>query len=128
MGVSGCGKSSVGERLASYLDCPFVEGDNLHRAATTNPRHAQMRSASKDAPDMVESARDGGARRAQGPVPLRPPATRGSHFLGQSGQSQRRAVAEARAASCSSRKPAARSGALLRRFHRHRRAGGGAHH
>ncbi|NRP75854.1 Thermoresistant gluconokinase [Ensifer psoraleae] len=30
MGVSGCGKSSVGERLAGYLDCPFVEGDSLH--------------------------------------------------------------------------------------------------
>ncbi|MGL4196746.1 MAG: gluconokinase [Allorhizobium sp.] len=30
MGVSGCGKSSVGETLASRLRLPFVEGDVLH--------------------------------------------------------------------------------------------------
>lgn len=36
MGVSGCGKSSVGERLAGYLDCPFVEGDSLHPAANVD--------------------------------------------------------------------------------------------
>lgn len=33
MGVSGSGKSSVGERLALALGCPFVEGDHLHPAA-----------------------------------------------------------------------------------------------
>lgn len=30
MGVSGCGKSSVGERIARHMGCPFVEGDSLH--------------------------------------------------------------------------------------------------
>lgn len=30
MGVSGCGKSSVGARLADYLEAVFVEGDSLH--------------------------------------------------------------------------------------------------
>jgi gluconokinase len=30
MGVSGCGKSSVGESLASRLALPFIEGDGLH--------------------------------------------------------------------------------------------------
>lgn len=30
MGVSGCGKSSVGERLANLIGCPFVEGDAFH--------------------------------------------------------------------------------------------------
>ena len=30
MGVSGCGKSTVGERLAHALALPFVEGDSLH--------------------------------------------------------------------------------------------------
>lgn len=30
MGVSGCGKSSVGKRLAQLLACEFVEGDELH--------------------------------------------------------------------------------------------------
>ncbi|MGR9308255.1 gluconokinase [Rhizobium leguminosarum] len=34
MGVSGCGKSSVGEKLAEALHLVFVEGDALH--PTTN--------------------------------------------------------------------------------------------
>ncbi|MBX5170658.1 gluconokinase [Rhizobium sp. NZLR1b] len=33
MGVSGCGKSSVGEKLAGALHLAFVEGDALHPAA-----------------------------------------------------------------------------------------------
>lgn len=33
MGVSGCGKTSVGERLALALHCRFIEGDSLHPAA-----------------------------------------------------------------------------------------------
>ena len=30
MGVSGCGKTSVGEALASRLGCPFYDGDDFH--------------------------------------------------------------------------------------------------
>ena len=30
MGVSGCGKSTVGEGLAKSLQLPFLEGDSLH--------------------------------------------------------------------------------------------------
>jgi gluconokinase len=30
MGVSGCGKSSVGAQLADLIGCRFVEGDRLH--------------------------------------------------------------------------------------------------
>ena len=30
MGVSGCGKSTVGQALASALGVPFIEGDELH--------------------------------------------------------------------------------------------------
>ncbi len=30
MGVSGCGKSTVGQQLAGWLGLPFVEGDTLH--------------------------------------------------------------------------------------------------
>lgn len=33
MGVSGCGKSMVGEAIAAELGMPFVEGDSLHPAA-----------------------------------------------------------------------------------------------
>jgi carbohydrate kinase (thermoresistant glucokinase family) len=32
MGVSGCGKSSIGQRLADALKVPFVEGDSFHSA------------------------------------------------------------------------------------------------
>lgn len=32
MGVSGSGKSTIGERLAEQLGWPFVEGDSLHPA------------------------------------------------------------------------------------------------
>ena len=32
MGVSGCGKSSVGQALAARLACPMIEGDLLHSA------------------------------------------------------------------------------------------------
>ena len=30
MGVSGCGKSSIGAALAAQLNVPFVEGDDFH--------------------------------------------------------------------------------------------------
>lgn len=30
MGVSGCGKSSVGEALAARLSIPYIDGDGLH--------------------------------------------------------------------------------------------------
>lgn len=40
MGVSGCGKSTIGTRLAKALDWDFLEGDSLHPAANV----AKMRS------------------------------------------------------------------------------------
>ena len=33
MGVSGCGKTSVGEAVAAHLELTFIEGDVLHPAA-----------------------------------------------------------------------------------------------
>ncbi len=30
MGVSGCGKSTIGKRLAKELDLPFFDGDDYH--------------------------------------------------------------------------------------------------
>jgi len=29
MGVSGCGKTTLGKKLAAFLDLPFIEGDQL---------------------------------------------------------------------------------------------------
>jgi gluconokinase len=33
MGVTSCGKTSVGEALAAELECRFIEGDRLHPAS-----------------------------------------------------------------------------------------------
>ena len=33
MGVSGCGKSSVGEALAAHFSVPYIEGDAMHPPA-----------------------------------------------------------------------------------------------
>ena len=33
MGVTSCGKTSVGEGLVRELNCPFIEGDKLHPAS-----------------------------------------------------------------------------------------------
>jgi len=32
MGVAGCGKSAVGQRIARYLNLPLIEGDDFHPA------------------------------------------------------------------------------------------------
>jgi gluconokinase len=40
MGVSGSGKSTIGEGLAAKLRAPFIEGDSLHSAANV----AKMKS------------------------------------------------------------------------------------
>ena len=30
MGVAGCGKTTIGQALADYLNCPFYDGDDFH--------------------------------------------------------------------------------------------------
>lgn len=40
MGVSGCGKTSVGARMAERLQCAFVEGDSLHPPANIDKMSA----------------------------------------------------------------------------------------
>ena len=42
MGVSGCGKTSVGERLSAELGWPFDEGDRYHPAANVAKMSAQI--------------------------------------------------------------------------------------
>ena len=32
MGVSGCGKSTIGEALAAHLNCPYYDADDFHPA------------------------------------------------------------------------------------------------
>jgi gluconokinase len=40
MGVSGCGKSELGARLARALGLPFIEGDEFHPAANVRKMSA----------------------------------------------------------------------------------------
>lgn len=42
MGVSGCGKSAVGERLAQRLGLPLVEGDAFHPPANIDKMRAGL--------------------------------------------------------------------------------------
>ncbi|GGD90582.1 gluconokinase [Caballeronia sp. LZ025] len=39
MGVSGAGKSLIGEMLAERLNCPFTDGDAFHSAANKEKMH-----------------------------------------------------------------------------------------
>jgi gluconokinase len=39
MGVSGAGKSRIGEMLAERLHCPFTDGDAFHSAANKEKMH-----------------------------------------------------------------------------------------
>ncbi|MDR5751622.1 MULTISPECIES: gluconokinase [unclassified Caballeronia] len=39
MGVSGCGKTRIGELLAERLDCPFTDGDAFHSEANKEKMH-----------------------------------------------------------------------------------------
>jgi gluconokinase len=39
MGVSGCGKSSLGTALAQDMDLPLIEGDDFHSAANVEKMH-----------------------------------------------------------------------------------------
>jgi gluconokinase len=48
MGVTSCGKTSVGEGLAVELHCPFVEGDKLHPAANITKMSAGTPLADDD--------------------------------------------------------------------------------
>lgn len=51
MGVSGCGKSTVGERLAHRLGVPFLEGDALHP-----PRNVALMAAGTALTDADRAA------------------------------------------------------------------------
>jgi gluconokinase len=50
MGVAGCGKSAVGQRLAALLELPLIEGDDFHPAS--NVQKMQQGIALDDADRM----------------------------------------------------------------------------
>lgn len=53
MGVSGCGKSSIGLQLASALHAPFLEGDNYHSYANVAKMTAGVPLTDSDRADWL---------------------------------------------------------------------------
>lgn len=54
MGVSGCGKSTVGQLLASALGVEFLEGDQLHSAGNIARMAAGIALTDADRQDWLE--------------------------------------------------------------------------
>lgn len=67
MGVSGCGKSAVGSRIAARLGAPFVEGDALHPAANIHKMSAGHPLTDEDRWPWLRSI---AARIAGDPAPI----------------------------------------------------------
>ena len=55
MGVSGCGKSSVGLQLATALGAPFLEGDSYHSYANVAKMSAGMALTDADRADWLRA-------------------------------------------------------------------------
>ncbi len=53
MGVSGCGKSSIGLQLASALEVPFLEGDSYHSYANVAKMTAGVPLTDADRADWL---------------------------------------------------------------------------
>jgi gluconokinase len=58
MGVSGCGKSQIGARLASRLGVPFIEGDAFHSAANVDKMSAGTALTDDDRRDWLLALRE----------------------------------------------------------------------
>lgn len=67
MGVSGCGKSTVGAQLAAALGLAFLEGDSLHPAANVARMAAGVALSDADRAGWLQTlaARIGEAHRAR---------------------------------------------------------------
>jgi len=68
MGVSGCGKTSIGERLAAALGVPFIEGDAFHSQANIAKMTAGIALTDDDRRDWLLTLRDKLATREGGAV------------------------------------------------------------
>ena len=58
MGVSGCGKSTVGQDLAKRLGWPMVEGDDLHSTENKTKMASGTPLTDEDRGPWLESIRD----------------------------------------------------------------------
>lgn len=63
MGVSGCGKSEVGQRLAAQLGLPLVEGDEFHPASNIEKMRSGIPLTDEDRAGWLDAlARELGRR------------------------------------------------------------------
>jgi carbohydrate kinase (thermoresistant glucokinase family) len=58
MGVSGCGKTTLGRELAAALGVPFVEGDTLHPPANVAKMRAGIALDDRDRKPFLERVAD----------------------------------------------------------------------
>ncbi|MDB5731703.1 MAG: putative carbohydrate kinase [Variovorax sp.] len=68
MGVSGCGKSSLGAALAAGFALPLIEGDDFHPASNTEKMRAGIALTDADRAGWLDALADELARRQDGAV------------------------------------------------------------
>lgn len=68
MGVSGCGKSEVGQRIAAQLNLPLVEGDEFHPPGNIEKMRQGLALEDEDRAGWLVALRDELARRPEGAV------------------------------------------------------------
>ena len=55
MGVAGCGKSAVGQRIARHLNSPLIEGDDFHPASNIAKMQQGMALTDADRADWLHT-------------------------------------------------------------------------
>ena len=68
MGVAGCGKSAVGQRLAALLNLPLIEGDDFHPAANVQKMQQGIALDDADRHGWLQTLAAELARRPHGAV------------------------------------------------------------
>jgi gluconokinase len=68
MGVAGCGKSAIGERLAQALGLPLIEGDSFHPPANIDKMRRGLALDDQDRAGWLDTLGAELARRPEGAV------------------------------------------------------------
>ena len=68
MGVAGCGKSAVGQRIAAHLGLPLIEGDDFHPASNVSKMQRGVPLTDDDRADWLTTLGQALARHEGGAV------------------------------------------------------------